>query len=140
MKTVWHKSETHSGCTVAPVQCETPGYPNRDVNGDTMYANSHYPSERMARIGMRLSLAAGLSLDTREVARLRAELSKFEKRVVDGVLQQRATEAEFEAAKLMPPTRCECRGYGPGAFTCGRCIEDARGNWQRSEYPEVFGG
>ncbi len=140
MKTVWHVSATSEGVTLTPVQCETPGHPNRDVNGDTMYANTHYPSERMARIARRRTLAACLSLDTREVARLRAELAKFEKRVVDTVLLQRETEEEFEAAKLMPPPRCECRGYGQGAFTCGRCLEDARGNWERSEYPEVFGG
>lgn len=46
MTTVWFVSDSVE--IPEPVECEAPGYPNRDVKGRVMYLNSHYATEAEA--------------------------------------------------------------------------------------------
>jgi hypothetical protein len=46
MITVWFADDGAEA--PEPVECETPGYPRRDVQGRTMYVNSHFATEAAA--------------------------------------------------------------------------------------------
>lgn len=68
-----------------PVECETPGYPNKDAKGLTMYNNSHYPTLAQAWDRMCSEAAAGLRLSTSSLEQA--------KRVVQHATEEVAADA-----------------------------------------------
>lgn len=56
-------------------QCEVPGYPNRDVDGRTMYENTHYPTEEQAWAKLEAMAAAREVNTAREYRRVKDRLT-----------------------------------------------------------------
>lgn len=56
------------------VACESPGYPNRDVEGRVMYHNSHFGTEAEAWARIMDNAEAAVSLTGRDVEQARTAL------------------------------------------------------------------
>lgn len=141
MKTVW-RADFDAGIA-RPVKCETPGHPHKDVEGNVMYDNTHFPTARLAWLCVRNDAAARFSSDARQAITKRRELAQAERTVADSAAHREAVDTAFHAfdrdnAKVRPP--CGCHGHGNNCFVCEACTAAARGNWNPSDYPEVFGG
>lgn len=61
---------------VESVVCETPGYPNRDVNGEVMYHNTHFEIEAEAWQQTLAEAEARLVMAARRVEALRKKLAE----------------------------------------------------------------
>lgn len=72
-----------------PVECETPGWPNRDIDGNTMYDNTHFPTEAEAWKRVLAEADAHVEMEARHVQHLRQTLQDEEKKLVEAVLKQR---------------------------------------------------
>lgn len=83
---VWKLGE--GGIPVA-VECETPGYPNRDTDGAVMYNNSHWPTEAEAWVAGHGDIDAELSYRTDEVAKLRRAVTRAERELADAAIARR---------------------------------------------------
>lgn len=72
-----------------PVECETPGWPNTDIDGNQMYDNTHFLTEAEAWKRVIADADAHVELETRHVQHLRQTLQAAEKDLVEAVLKQR---------------------------------------------------
>lgn len=79
--------------------CEKPGYPNSDDQGETMYENTHYSTERAAWLQVIRETKAGAKLGASAVMQARAELLRVEKRALDDLLLAIRAESAFEEFK-----------------------------------------
>ena len=95
MKTVYYGGDDVD----APVEtkCEVMGYPNRDVDGRTMFVNSHFATPEEAWGSVIASATAELSLDGKDVMRCRSTLATAEKRLVESGLRLLRVKAAFSA-------------------------------------------
>lgn len=59
--------------TVREVECETPGYPNKDVEGDVMYENTHFATAGEAWDRLESCCKAAVNLAGVHLAEIRAE-------------------------------------------------------------------
>lgn len=79
-----------------PVECETPGFPNRDADGDTMYVNTHYATEEEAWGSLVEDRKAGLSLSTRSMRELQRRLKAETEAVAEAAAQFVEVEANYQ--------------------------------------------
>jgi hypothetical protein len=68
------------------VQAETPAYPNRDSDGQTIFENTHFLERTKAWKCCVDEHLAGLKLDSAKVETLRQQLAAAEKRLADAAL------------------------------------------------------
>ncbi|MDP3908873.1 MAG: hypothetical protein Q8Q14_00640 [Gemmatimonadales bacterium] len=68
------------------VECETPGYPNRDADGETMNSNTYFATEADAWIYAVRDAEAHVFLAARDVKNLRSALVRAEREASDAAI------------------------------------------------------
>lgn len=84
---------------VEPVECETPGYPNRDVNGEVMYHNTHFEIEAEAWQQTLAEAEARLVMAARRVEELRKKLAEAGDELVEASLIHVRTRNNYQEWK-----------------------------------------
>jgi len=78
------------------IECEAFSHPNRDADGETICYNTHFATIDESFENMITDYEAGISLGTREVIRLRAQLAVAEKTIVDEQILLCETRRNYE--------------------------------------------
>ncbi len=86
MPKVWKVSWRHT--EPEEVECEVPGYPNRDPAGDIMYENSHYSAPESAWDWLMRDVAAHQSLLARHIKETQDRLRELEKELALSVVRR----------------------------------------------------
>jgi len=88
----------HAECTFTrpePVECDVPGYPNRDANGEQMFENTHFATEGEAWE----KLVEGHRLHQEAMAHYvreaRERLAKTEQQLVQAALDREECDRNF---------------------------------------------
>ena len=93
---VWKADYSKSEPT--PVECEVFGYPNKDANGDTMFANSHYATKEEAWEHIINNLQAGMKMRARDRRDSQERLQRITTELAD--ISQRFVEAKESLAEF----------------------------------------
>lgn len=126
-----YRADTEKWAPIA-VECAVRGWPEVDADGQTQFENTHFDTENEARIKLLSEANAVVSIETREVKRLRAKLVNAEKHLVDAVLiraslcvgkRDPVNECPGPDCKLCNGEACDLCGAGKTGFH-GRCEHD----------------
>jgi hypothetical protein len=93
------------GAAPVPVECEVPGYPNRDADGEVMCDNSHFATLAEAWDAQLRDTDAHVMLAGQEVARLRERLSNAQAdagRAAERFVAARIAHRDWLAATTEP--------------------------------------
>lgn len=94
MITVWYASDSIDA--PEPVECEQPGYPRRDVQGRTMYENSHFGTEAEAWKYLQRSGRVGQELSSRAYAHAQETLAKATAQLAEDAARRTRIETGYE--------------------------------------------
>lgn len=78
------------------LECEIYGYPNRTTDGEQMYDNTHFRTERAAWDSIRRSWRAGISLTASALKEARAHEEKLTRMLADETLKQQESEEKYK--------------------------------------------
>lgn len=87
------------------VECEKPGYPNRDVHGDVMYDNTHFLTREQAWDSVRRNVEAWVSIAAGNLTQAQEALR---------IAEQRAAEAAQKMAAYLKARRAENKESNSG--------------------------
>jgi len=83
---------------VEPVEfeCEVFGWPNKTTDGEMMFFNTHFRTEKEAWDSINRSWEAGVSLDANALQNARNDVAKWEKILADDVLKAQESKVKYE--------------------------------------------
>lgn len=103
--TVWYASDSTE--VPEPVECDVPGYPNRDKQGRVMYLNSHFATEAEAWAHLLRSGEAGQSLSAIAYDEAKRKLEKATTQLAEDAARRCRIEDGFAEFKRRSASRAQ---------------------------------